>query len=42
MTDERALLAAITANPDDDTARVVYADFLEENGESKRAEFIRL
>ena len=42
MTNERALLAAINAKPDDDTVRVVYADFLEENGESERAEFIRL
>jgi uncharacterized protein (TIGR02996 family) len=42
MTNERALLAAIIANPDDDTVRLVYADFLEENGEAERAEFIRL
>jgi uncharacterized protein (TIGR02996 family) len=42
MTNERALLAAIIANPDDDTVRLVYADFLEENGEGERAEFIRL
>ena len=28
MTNERALLAAINAKPDDDTVRVVYADCL--------------
>lgn len=46
MTDtEVALLRAIAANPDDDTARLVFADYLDELGEpsrSARAEFIRL
>lgn len=42
MTEQDALLAAICAEPDDDTLRLVYADFLEENGESDRAEFIRV
>ena len=37
-----ALLAAILANPDEDTPRLVYADWLEENGEPERAEFIRV
>jgi uncharacterized protein (TIGR02996 family) len=42
-TDEqRALWAAIRANPDDDTPRLVYADWLQENGDEARAEFIRL
>ena len=44
MTDERALIAAIAADPDDDTVRLAYADFLEENGgdaNAARAEFIR-
>jgi uncharacterized protein (TIGR02996 family) len=40
--DQRALLAAIVADPADDTARLVYADCIEEQGNSARAEFIRL
>lgn len=36
MTDQEALIAAIIANPADDTARLVYADCLDENaGESE-------
>lgn len=31
MNDEPALLAAIRANPEDDTVRLVYADWLDEN-----------
>ncbi|MFO0824094.1 MAG: TIGR02996 domain-containing protein [Gemmataceae bacterium] len=42
MSDEEALLAAIIANPDEDTPRLVYADWLDENGQPERAEFIRL
>jgi uncharacterized protein (TIGR02996 family) len=42
MSDEAAFLAAIIANPDDDTPRLVYADWLDENGDPDRAEFIRL
>jgi uncharacterized protein (TIGR02996 family) len=38
----RALLADIRANPDDDTPRLVYADWLEENGDADRAQIIRL
>jgi uncharacterized protein (TIGR02996 family) len=41
MSDHDAFLAAITASPDDDTPRLVYADFLEENNEPDRAAFIR-
>ena len=41
MTDRDALLAAILANPDDDTPRLVYADWIQENGQPLRAEFIR-
>lgn len=43
MTDptERALLRGIIANPDDDTARLVYADWLDEHGQHERAELIR-
>lgn len=35
-------LAYILEHPDDDTARLIYADHLEEQGEAARAEFIRL
>jgi uncharacterized protein (TIGR02996 family) len=42
-TDEqRALWAAIRAHPDDDTPRLVYADWLQEHGDEPRAEFIRI
>jgi uncharacterized protein (TIGR02996 family) len=40
--DERSLLAAIRDDPDDDTARLVYADWLEENGRADHAELIRV
>lgn len=42
MSDEPALLAAIRAHPDEDTPRLIYADWLDENGQPERAEFIRL
>lgn len=45
MSDEAALLAAIRAHPEEDTPRLVYADWLDEQGgESNRdrAEYIRL
>lgn len=35
-------LRSICAEPEDDTVRLVYADWLEENGEPERAEFIRI
>ncbi|MCI0703762.1 MAG: TIGR02996 domain-containing protein [Planctomycetia bacterium] len=35
-------LAAINANLDDDTPRLVFADWLQENGDEERAEFIRI
>jgi uncharacterized protein (TIGR02996 family) len=42
MPSERdALYAAILANPDDDTVRLAFADHLEENGDAKRAQYIR-
>src|SRR5579872_2345684 len=41
MTKNEAFLQAICENPDDDTVRLVYADWLEENGEAERAAFIR-
>lgn len=42
MNDEAALLAAILANRADDTPRLVYADWCDENGHPERAEFIRV
>jgi uncharacterized protein (TIGR02996 family) len=42
IADERALLNAIIAAPEDDLPRLVYADWLEEHGRAERAEFIRL
>ncbi|VTU02371.1 Repeat-companion domain TIGR02996 OS=Singulisphaera acidiphila (strain ATCC BAA-1392 / DSM 18658 / VKM B-2454 / MOB10) GN=Sinac_4455 PE=4 SV=1 [Gemmataceae bacterium] len=35
-------LRAICADPEDDTVRLAYADWLDENGDPDRAEFIRL
>jgi uncharacterized protein (TIGR02996 family) len=35
-------LRAICADPEDDTVRLVFADWLDENGDPERAEFIRL
>jgi uncharacterized protein (TIGR02996 family) len=40
--DWAAFVEAIVANPGDDTARLVAADFLEENGDADRAAFIRV
>jgi uncharacterized protein (TIGR02996 family) len=42
MRDGDGLLKAILADPDDDTPRLVYADWLDENGEPARAEFVRV
>jgi uncharacterized protein (TIGR02996 family) len=45
MDDRRALMAAIIANPEEDTPRLVLADWLQEHGnkhDQARAEFIRL
>ncbi|MBY0232680.1 MAG: TIGR02996 domain-containing protein, partial [Gemmataceae bacterium] len=39
--DEDGLLEAIVSDPEDDLPRLVYADWLEEQGESGRAELIR-
>jgi len=41
MTTREALLKAVLAAPDDDLPRLVFADHLEENGESERANWIR-
>jgi uncharacterized protein (TIGR02996 family) len=42
MEDGAALLRAIVEDPADDAVRLVYADWLEENGEPDRGEFIRV
>ena len=41
-TADAAFLRTILSVPDQDTPRLVYADYLEENDRSERAEFIRL
>jgi uncharacterized protein (TIGR02996 family) len=41
LAQHEAFLRAIYDAPDDDTPRLVYADFLQENGEEDRAAFIR-
>src|SRR2546423_208668 len=42
MKHHPGFLADILASPDDDAPRLVYADWLDENGQPERAEFIRL
>lgn len=41
MSDGEAMLAAIRENPADDTLRLVFADWLDENGDHYWAEYIR-
>lgn len=41
MPDERSFIEAILESPDDDGLRLIYADWLDENGQGERAEFIR-
>lgn len=41
-TDQQSFLAAIISEPDEDTHRLVYADWLDEHGDPDRAEFIRV
>lgn len=41
MTDEQALLAAVLSNPDEDTPRLVLADWWDDHGQHDRAEFCR-
>lgn len=38
---DKEFVASIVADPDDDTIRLVYADWLEEQGRQDRADFIR-
>jgi uncharacterized protein (TIGR02996 family) len=42
VSDRAAFLRAIRHRPDDDTARLVYADWLDENGAPELAELIRV
>jgi uncharacterized protein (TIGR02996 family) len=42
MTTREALLQSIFDNPEDDSVRLIYADWLEENGQPERADFIRI
>jgi uncharacterized protein (TIGR02996 family) len=39
---DRAFIRAIQETPDDDAPRLIYADWLDDHGDSDRAEFIRL
>lgn len=41
MIDE-GLLAAVLADPENDSPRLIYADWLSENGQEERADFIRI
>src|SRR5262245_54845051 len=41
MTKEDDFLAHICEQPEDDTPRLIYADWLEDHGNHARAEFIR-
>ena len=42
LSNGQALFQAILDDPDDDTVRLVYADYLEEHGQPARADFIRV
>src|SRR6202030_4321823 len=42
MSPEKSFLHAILEAPDDDTPRLVYADWLDEHGRPEQAEFIRI
>ena len=42
MPTENAFLQAVLADPEDDAPRLIYADWLDEQGEGERAEFIRV
>lgn len=39
---ERDFLLAIHENPDDDAPRLMFADWLSENGQDERAELVRV
>jgi uncharacterized protein (TIGR02996 family) len=40
--EEEAFLEGIARNPPDNTARLIYADWLEEHGDDSRAEYLRV
>ena len=40
--DERDFFDSIRSTPDDDGPRLIFADWLDEHGESDRAEFVRI
>lgn len=42
MTEQESMLWSILAEPEEDTVRLAYADWLTENGQEDRAEFIRV
>jgi uncharacterized protein (TIGR02996 family) len=42
MTPDNAFLAAIIESPDDDSLRLIYADWLDDHGQPERAEFLRV
>lgn len=42
MADEKNFLETLKQNPDDDTTRLVYADWLEEQDAKEHAEYLRL
>lgn len=42
MSEEAAFLEALKANPADDTARLVFADWLDEHDQSGKAEYLRM
>jgi uncharacterized protein (TIGR02996 family) len=42
MSEEAAFLEVLKANPADDVARLVYADWLDEHNEPAKAEYLRL
>lgn len=42
MSEQLALLKSIISNREDDTPRLVYADWLQENGQEERTEFIKV
>lgn len=42
MSEEAAFLLALKANPADDTARLVYADWLDDHDQPRKAEYLRL
>lgn len=41
MNDRDAFIAAIRAHPDEDTPRLAFADWLQENGDEERGAFVR-